>query len=194
MIENNDTEKDEISKEDIGNTETEQISDCKCSKKDPKESKKECKKEEKKLKEENEKLSASLSELNGKYTLMLAEYDNFRKRVIKEKDGIYTDACIDVLKEILTIKDSLEMAMKYSDNSDFSKGVEMTLAKFDEILKKLGVEQFGAVGEGFDPNIHNAVFHTEDESLGENEIAEILLKGYRKGEKIIRYAMVKVAN
>ncbi len=194
MIENNDTEKNEISKEDIGNTETEQTSDCKCSKKDPKESKKECKKEEKKLKEENEKLSASLSELNSKYTLMLAEYDNFRKRVIKEKDGIYTDACIDVLKEILTIKDSLEMAMKYSDNSDFSKGVEMTLTKFDEILKKLGVEQFGAVGECFDPNIHNAVFHTEDESLGENEIAEILLKGYRKGEKIIRYAMVKVAN
>ena len=165
------------------------------------ESEKECtekgkkeKKEEKKLKEENEKLSSSLSALNDKYTRMLAEYDNFRKRAAKERDGIYGDACADILKEVLTVKDSLEMAMKFSDESELSKGVSMTLTKFDAILKKLGVEEFGKAGEEFDPNLHNAVLHTEDESLGENVIAEVMMKGYKKGDRIIRYAMVKVAN
>ena len=175
----------------------EQKSGCCCGKSggEEKEHKKECsKKEEKKLKEENEKLSSSLSALNDKYTRMLAEYDNFRKRAAKERDGIYGDACADILKEVLTVKDSLEMAMKYSDESELSKGVSMTLAKFDAILKKLGVEEFGKAGEEFDPNLHNAVLHTEDESLGENVIAEVMMKGYKKGDRIIRYAMVKVAN
>ena len=167
---------------------------CRSNKEEAKDSKKEWKKEEKKLKEENEKLSASLSELTDKYARMLAEYDNFRKRASKERDGIYGDACADVLKEVLTVKDNLEMAMKFADDGDFSRGVSMTLAKFDEILKKLGVVEFGKAGEEFDPNIHNAVFHTEDDSLGENQIAEVMMKGYRKGDKIIRYAMVKVAN
>ena len=152
------------------------------------------KKEDKKLKEENEKLSSSLSELTDRYTRMLAEYDNFRKRAAKEREGVYSDACADVLKEILVVKDSLEMAMKFADDGEFSKGVSMTLSKFDEILKKLGVEEFGNPGDEFDPNLHNAVFHTEDDSLGENQIAEVMMKGYKKGDKIIRYAMVKVAN
>lgn len=175
----------------------EQKSGCCCGKSggEEKEHKKECsKKEEKKLKEENEKLSSSLSALNDKYTRMLAEYDNFRKRAAKERDGIYGDACADILKEVLTVKDSLEMAMKFSDESELSKGVSMTLAKFDAILKKLGVEEFGKAGEEFDPNLHNAVLHTEDESLGENVIAEVMMKGYKKGDRIIRYAMVRVAN
>lgn len=175
----------------------EQKSGCCCGKSggEEKEHKKECsKKEEKKLKEENEKLSSSLSALNDKYTRMLAEYDNFRKRAAKERDGIYGDACADILKEVLTVKDSLEMAMKFSDESELSKGVSMTLTKFDAILKKLGVEEFGKAGEEFDPNLHNAVLHTEDESLGENVIAEVMMKGYKKGDRIIRYAMVKVAN
>lgn len=157
-------------------------------------SKKEAKREEKKLKEENEALRTSLSELNDKYARMLAEYDNFRKRAQKERDGVYSDACTDVLKEVLTVKDSLEMAMKFADDSEFSRGVTMTLTKFGEILKKLGVEEFGAAGDAFDPNLHNAILHAEDESRGENEVAEVLMKGYRRGEKIIRYAMVKVAN
>ncbi len=173
-------------------TTAEKKCDCKCD--SEKASKKECKKEDKKLKNENEELKASLSELNDKYARMLAEYDNFRKRAQKEREGIYSDACADVLTEVITVKDSLEMAMKFADDGEFSKGVAMTLTKFGEILKKLGVEEFGAVGEDFDPNLHNAVFHTEDDTLGENQIAEIMLKGYRKGEKIIRYAMVKVAN
>ncbi len=156
--------------------------------------KKKERKEDKKLKEENELLSKSLEELNDRYTRMLAEYDNFRKRAQKEREGVYHDAVSDVLTEILPIKDTLEMAMAYADDSKLSQGVTMTLNKFTEILKHLGVEEFGVPGDGFDPNLHNAVFHVEDENLGENVIAEVLMKGYKKGDKIIRYAMVKVAN
>ncbi len=156
--------------------------------------KKESKKEVKKLTEENEKLNASLTELNDRYTRMLAEYDNFRKRAQKEREGVYFDAVSDVINSILPIKDSLEMALKFADESQLSQGVTMTLNKFGEILNKLGVEEFGAVGEEFDPNIHNGVLHCEDDTLGEQIIAEVLQKGYKKGEKIIRYAMVKVAN
>ena len=155
--------------------------------------KKECK-QDKKLKEENEALTKSLDELGDRYTRMLAEYDNFRKRAQKEREGVYADAVSDVLSEILPIKDTLEMAMAYADDSKMSQGVTMTLTKFTEILTRLGVEEFGASGDEFDPNLHNAVFHMEDESLGENVIAEVLMKGYKKGDKIIRYAMVKVAN
>ncbi len=156
--------------------------------------KKKDRKEDKKLKEENEALTKSLEELSDRYTRMLAEYDNFRKRAQKEREGVYNDAVSDVLIEILPIKDTLEMAMAYADDGKLSQGVTMTLNKFTEILKHLGVEEFGAVGDEFDPNLHNAVFHVEDESLGENVIAEVLMKGYKKGDKIIRYAMVKVAN
>ena len=159
----------------------------------PKKEKKD-KKEDKKLREENESLKKSLDELGDRYTRMLAEYDNFRKRAQKEREGVYNDAVSDVLNSILPVKDSLEMAIKYSDESQLSQGVNMTLAKFTEILNKLGVEEFGAQGEEFDPNLHNAVLHVDDESMGESVIAEVLLKGYKKGEKIIRYAMVKVAN
>ena len=159
----------------------------------PSEKKKETK-QEKKLKEENETLTKSLEELGDRYTRMLAEYDNFRKRAQKEREGVYADAVSDVLSEIIPIKDTLEMAMAYADESKLSQGVTMTLTKFTEILTRLGVEEFGAPGDEFDPNLHNAVFHVEDESLGENVIAEVLMKGYKKGDKIIRYAMVKVAN
>lgn len=156
--------------------------------------KKESKKEVKKLTEENEKLNESLSELTDRYTRMLAEYDNFRKRAQKEREGVYFDAVSDVINAILPIKDSLEMAMKFADESQLSQGVTMTLTKFGEILNKLGVEEFGNIGEEFDPNLHNGVLHCEDDTLGEQIIAEVLQKGYKKGDKIIRYAMVKVAN
>ncbi len=156
--------------------------------------KKKDRKEEKKLKEENEVLAKSLEELGDRYTRMLAEYDNFRKRAQKEREGVYNDAVSDILNEILPIKDTLEMAMAYADDGKLSQGVTMTLNKFTETLNRLGVEEFGVAGDDFDPNLHNAVFHVEDDSLGENVIAEVLMKGYKKGEKIIRYAMVKVAN
>ena len=136
----------------------------------------------------------ALNELSDRYTRMLAEYDNFRKRAQKEREGIYTDACADVLAALLPVKDSLEMAMAYADDSKLSQGVTLTLNKFGEILKKLGVEEFGEKGDPFDPNLHNAVLHTEDETLGENVVADVLLKGYRKGDRILRYAMVKAAN
>ena len=155
----------------------------------------------KQLKAENEKLASEIKslteksdELTDRYTRMLAEYDNFRKRVQKEKEGTYSDAVCDTLSQILPIKDSLEMAMAFADDGKLSQGVTMTLNKFNEILEKLGVEAFGEKGDSFDPNLHNAIFHVEDENFGENEIVEVLLKGYKKGDKILRYAMVKVAN
>lgn len=143
---------------------------------------------------ELKKAVEALNELNDRYTRMLAEYDNFRKRAQKEREGIYTDAYADVLEALLPVKDSLEMAMAYADDSKLSQGVTLTLNKFSEILKKLGVEEFGEKGEPFDPNLHNAVLHVEDETLGENVIADVLLKGYKKGDRILRYAMVKAAN
>lgn len=179
-------ENEEVTENEIPKEENEE--------KDTSKDKKASKKEDKKLKEENEKIKAELSDINDRYTRMLAEYDNFRKRAQKEKEGVYADAVSDVLNAILPIKDSLEMAIKFADDSQFSQGVSMTLNKFNEILTKLGVSEFGEAGEEFDPNIHNGVLHVDDESLGEGIIAEVLQKGYKKGEKIIRYAMVKVAN
>ena len=155
---------------------------------------KESKKEVKKLTEENEKLNESLSELNDRYTRMLAEYDNFRKRAQKEREGVYNDAVSDVINAILPVKDSLEMAMKFADESQLSQGVSMTLSKFAEILNKLGVEEFCVPGEEFDPNLHNAVMHLDDDSVAENTITQVFQKGFKLGEKVIRFAMVKVAN
>lgn len=151
---------------------------------------------EKKLKKELEETEKKLAASEEKYLRMIAEYDNYRKRTQKEREGIYTDAYADALKEILPVADALEMALKYSasDNAKIVEGVDMTLKKFSEILGKMDVEAFGAEGETFDPNLHNAVMHVEDEAYGENVIAEVLMKGYRKGEKVLRYAMVKVAN
>ncbi len=163
--------------------------------KEPKETRKE-RKEIKALKAENEKLQASLSEWEDKYKRMFAEYDNFRKRTAKERDGIYADAYADALKEILPVKDALEMAVTYNTEGESKvlEGVKMTLAKFTEALTKIGVEEIGQVGDVFDPNLHNAVMHVEDEALGENVIAQVMLKGYKKGERVLRFAMVSVAN
>lgn len=155
---------------------------------------KELKNENARLKKEAEEMKASYDELNEKYTRMIAEYDNYRKRAAKEREGVYSDACADVLNEILPIKDNLELAVKYADAEKFSEGVVMTLNKFSDALEKMGVSQIGETGEKFNPDIHNAVMHIEDDSYEENIVAEVLLKGYKKGEKVIRYAMVKVAN
>jgi molecular chaperone GrpE len=172
-----------------------------------KESKKECDKEKKCSKKELAKLQKELedtkSELekvkaekdgeNDRYLRMLAEYDNFRKRASAEKDAAYTAALSDVITEILPVVDTLELALKYgAEGEQMTKGVEMTLAKFTEVLEKLGVTLIET--ETFDPNFHNAVMHVEDDQYGEGQIVEVFQKGYKKGEKIIRYAMVKVAN
>lgn len=146
------------------------------------------------LKDENKKLSNELETLKDRLARTLAEYDNYRKRTSKEKEGIYTDACGDILKNMFPILDNLERAAEVDGNfDDIKKGIEITLKVFYEVLAKLQVEEIDASGE-FDPNFHNAVMHVEDEKVGQNQVVEVLQKGYKKSEKILRYSMVKVAN
>ena len=163
--------------------------------KDAKEDKKEKKcKGDKKLQEEIEALKAQLAEQNDKYLRMAAEYDNFRRRSREEKDGIYENALSDTVAGLLPIIDNLERAAMFDDGEKVKEGLVMTAKAAIEVFAKLGVEEFGKVGETFDPNIHNAVLHIDDESFGEGEIVEVFQKGYRKGKHIIRFAMVKTAN
>ena len=149
------------------------------------------------LESELEKSKLSLAEANDKYVRLYAEYDNFRKRSQKEKEGTYTDAYIDALTQILPILDNLERAAQYGSDdaeSPLAKGLELTLKSFAQTLEKMGVAEIPALGEKFDPNVHNAVMHVDDETFGENEVIEVLMKGYIKGDKVLRYSMVKVAN
>ena len=150
--------------------------------------------EVKKLTGELEGKSKAYDELNDKYLRMMAEYDNFRKRSQRERDGIYASAYEEALKEFLPMSDNLQRSLAYAGTENFAKGIEMIVNQFSDTLKKLGIEEYGKRGDPFDPNIHNAVMRTDDDSLGENTVAEVLQKGYRKGDKILRFAMVKVAN
>jgi len=127
-----------------------------------------------------------------KYLRMMAEYDNFRKRSAKEREGAYADAYADCIANILPILDNLERASHSNNLEAVKKGLEMTAKAFDDALSKMGITEIET--KTFDPNLHNAVMHVEDESLGESEIVEVFQKGYVKGDKVIRYAMVKVAN
>lgn len=148
----------------------------------------------KKTKEENKKLTNELEALKDRLLRVTAEYENYRKRTAKEKEGIYTDACIDVLKEIVPNLDNLERAVEANGSvEDMKKGVEMTLKGFQTALEKLGVEEI-ETSEGFDPNLHQAVMHVQDETFGENSVAEVFMKGYKRGDKVIRHSVVKVAN
>lgn len=157
--------------------------------------KKKIKKYETEIAELKKQLAAAKEaeeEANGKYLRMMAEYDNFRKRTAKEKEGTYADAYGDCIGNILPILDNLDRAAG-SDNLDgVKKGLEMTVKAFRDALEKMGITEIET--DTFDPNLHNAVMHVEDETRGESEIVEVFQKGYRKGDKIIRYAMVKVAN
>ena len=146
-----------------------------------------------KLKEENKKLSNELDALKDRLLRLTAEYDNYRKRTAKEKEGIYTDACTDVLKEILPVADNLERALAVEGNvEDLKKGVEMTVKGLLNSLEKLGVEEIDTTN-GFDPNVHQAISVVEDANLNTNDVAQVYQKGYKKGEKVIRYSMVTVA-
>lgn len=148
----------------------------------------------KKTKEENKKLTNELETLKDRLLRVTAEYENYRKRTAKEKEGIYTDACIDVLKEIVPNLDNLERAVEANGSvEDMKKGVEMTLKGFQTALEKLGVEEI-ETSEGFDPNLHQAVMHIEDENFDNNSVAEVFMKGYKRGDKVIRHSVVKVAN
>ena len=149
------------------------------------------------LEEMKKQLDAKAEEcaaLNDKYLRMAAEYENFRKRSAKEREGVYADACADCIAALLPVLDNLERAAQYKndDPTTVAKGLEMTLKSFYDTLGKLGVTEIPA--ETFDPNVHNAVMHIEDDEHGESEIVEVLQKGFAKGDKVIRYAMVKVAN
>ena len=126
---------------------------------------------------------------------LAAEYDNFRKRTLKEKESSYANGKADAVEKLLPVYDNLERAFNQpTEDEAYKKGVEMTLTELTKILTALGVEIFGEVGETFDPNMHNAVMHTEDESFGENTISLVFQKGFKIGEKIVRFAMVQVAN
>ena len=143
-----------------------------------------------------EKLQKQLDELNDRYMRMAAEYDNYRKRVAKERDMIRSEATGKALSAILPIYDNLERALaQETEDTEYKKGVEMTARQFESALDSLGVEIISAEpGTEFDPTVHNAVMHIEDESLGENVIAQVFQKGFKVGDKIVRFAMVQVAN
>jgi len=158
---------------------------------------KEKKNEIKKLNEELEQKSEEYDVLYDKYLRMTAEYDNFRKRTAKEKEGIYSDSVIDVLKNILPVLDNVERAVQFADSSEpeqVAEGLRMIYAQFMNALSKIGVEEILAAGEKFNPEIHNAVFHEEDEEQPDNTVTDVLQKGYIKNDKVIRPAIVKVVN
>ena len=144
---------------------------------------------------EFEKAQQALAQEHDSYLRLAAEYDNYRKRSQKEKDNLYTEIRSETVEKFLPVYDNLERALAQEpQDSAFKKGVEMTMNQLVSVMEKLGVESFGAAGDHFDPQLHNAVMHIEDESLGENVIAEVFQKGFKVGEKVVRFAMVKVAN
>ena len=148
--------------------------------------------EQKKLLAELEAKETALKEAEDKYLRLYAEYDNFRRRSAKEKESVYADAYADCIGNILPILDNLERAGKSENFEAVRKGLEMTTRAFEDALSKMGITEVET--KTFDPTFHNAVMHVEDDTKGEGEIVEVFQKGYQKGDKIIRFAMVKVAN
>ena len=147
---------------------------------------------------EEEKIAAlekEKADLNDKFLRICAEYDNFRKRSQKEKDALYGDIKANTVTQFLPVYDNLERALKQNTEDEaYKKGVEMIMTQFCSTLEKLGVTEIECLGEKFDPTMHNAVMHVDDEEKGENEIVEVFQKGFKLGDKVIRFAMVKVAN
>ena len=132
---------------------------------------------------------------DDKYLRLAAEYDNYRKRTAREKEALWNDAKADTAALFLPVYDNLERAIKQpSADEAYKKGVEMTMKQLKDVFAKLGITEIPALGEPFDPNLHNAVMHMEDENLGENVVAEVFQAGFMCGEKVIRFSMVKVAN
>ena len=179
--------------EEIKNSETVEDAKAEETKKDKKKAKK-VDAQVLELQETLEKKEKELAEQNDKYLRLYAEYDNFRRRSAKERENIYFDAKSDTLKNILPILDNMERATAFSEADKILEGMNLILKSFNENFAKMDVKEIEALGKTFDPNIHYAVMHIEDENFGENEVVEVLQKGYICGEKVIRYAMVKVAN
>ena len=151
--------------------------------------------EEAPVQPELEALKAELAAKEDQYLRLAAEYDNFRKRSAKEKESAWSDAKGDTAAAFLPVYDNLERALKQPCGDEaYAKGVEMTMNQLKEVFSKLGITEIPALGEPFDPNVHNAVMHVEDESVAENTIVEVFQAGFKNGEKVIRFAMVKVAN
>lgn len=146
------------------------------------------------LKNALEAKEKELEEANDKYLRLYAEYDNFRKRSAKEREATFFDAKSDTLRAILPVLDNMERATAFSEADKILEGMNLILKSFGETLTRLDVKEIEALGKSFDPNLHYAVMHVEDESYGEGEIIEVLQKGYTCGDRVIRYAMVKVAN
>ena len=163
-----------------------------------KEDKKASKKDGKPDAEKKEAQSSPAEELKGandRYLRLLAEYDNYRKRSQKEKDSLYADVKSDTVAKFLPVYDNLVRALAQSTEDEaYRKGVEMIMTQFNTTLEKLGATRIESLGRKFDPSLHNAVMHVEDEEKGENEIVEVFQEGFLMGEKVIRFAMVKVAN
>lgn len=147
-------------------------------------------------KKEYEKLLEEKKALNDTYLRMLAEYDNFRKRVQKEKEGLYADGMAEAVEKLLPVLDNLERAAsaEATDVQSVLDGVKKVLSQADEIFAKLGVSEIPAKGEKFDPELHNAVMHEENEDFDENTVSDVFLKGYKLGDKVIRHSVVKVMN
>ena len=132
---------------------------------------------------------------HDQFLRLAAEFDNFRKRTIKEKEASYGNGKADTVAKMLPVYDNLERALQQpTEDVAYKKGVEMTMAELEKIFTGLGVEVFGQVGDAFNPALHNAIMHTEDESLGENTISMVFQKGFKLGDKVVRFAMVQVAN
>lgn len=144
--------------------------------------------------EQIETLQKDLAAANDKYLRMIAEYDNFRKRSAHDRELACAEATEKALKNILPIGDNLARAAQFTDPASVAKGIEMMQKGFAEALASMGIEEIEAKGQPFDPELHNAVMHVEDETLGEGVVADVLQKGYKCGDRVLRYAMVTVAN
>ena len=198
--------KEEKNKEKIENETTEEIKEEKVEEvKEEKEEKKEDKKKESKKDKKDEKkespedkLKEELKSANDKYVRLFAEYDNYRKRTQNEKLGIFDDATARAVTELLPIADSIVNAMSSLENTEvpeeYKKGIELIAQQLKSSFEKLGVEEFGEVGDEFDPELHNAVGKIEDENLEKNSLAAVYQKGFKLKNKIVRHAMVQVAN
>lgn len=165
------------------------------SKPEKKEKRKDRRKDADKASEKAAELEGQLAAANDKYLRICAEYDNFRRRSQREKDALYGDIKADTIQKFLPVYDNLERALKQgTEDEAYRKGVEMIMSQFDSTLEKLGVTVIESLGQTFDPALHNAVMHVDDEEKGENEIVEVFQQGFKLGDKVIRFAMVKVAN
>ncbi len=190
-----DNEKETINEEVIENTQdTQEEQETPVEEKKEKATKKKSKKDKKN--EEVEKLQEELKTQKESYLRLMAEYDNFRKRTASEKLNIYSDATAKAVTNLLSVADSMDMAVASAQNApdEFKKGLDLLSQQFNSAFEKMNIEGFGEKGDEFNPEMHNAVSKIEDEELGENILAQVFQKGYKIGDKIIRYAMVQVAN